>query len=107
MEVQPDGETYRQHLLHSAAKGRTHPELVADSRRPTLYYLWTWLEEIGFIASVGMGAFPLSYAEIEAWSNLTGRKLIPAEVAAMRKASEKYAAFINRPRAAKTPEPRE
>ena len=57
-------------------------------------YLVLWLDELGWVLPGGMGAMPLTAAELHAWASLTGRHLQAWEVGALLSASRSYLAAV-------------
>ena len=55
----------------------------------------TYLLEVGLYSSNGMGMTPLSWVDIQAWSQLTGSQLTPSEARLMRKLSFIYVSQYN------------
>lgn len=54
-----------------------------------------WLDELGWVLPGGMGAAPLSAAELHAWACLTGHRLQAWEVEALLAASRAYLAAVH------------
>ena len=55
-------------------------------------HLLRYLNEVGPVMGTGMGAVPLTYAELRAWQDRTGLELQPWEVLTLRRLSKDYAA---------------
>lgn len=53
-------------------------------------YLIGLLQEAGLMSSVGMGPFPISWVEIDAWLRVTGLELSTWEVTTLKRLSEEY-----------------
>ncbi len=82
------GHSEREHLAAAARLGATTAAAklaeVPDAPPDVLAYLWGWYVELAMTRSAGFaGADPLTYREIEAWSQLTDRRPRPHEVQAL------------------------
>jgi len=76
----------RAHLERAAANGDlwARAELQGPACPEVVAYLVPWAYELVGRSGMGMnGLAPLRYSEIEAWSRLTGRVLVPMEVEAL------------------------
>jgi len=82
----PDGLTYRQHCEAAAfLSPRARQELHGPALPAACAYVWTWFCELHAARGYHQaGPNPISYAELDAWARLTGRRLTPWEVAALR-----------------------
>ena len=66
----------------------------ADGREQT--YIGGWFGELAAARpSSGFGASPISYAEIRAWAELTGRRPLPLEVALLRRLDACFLAALS------------
>lgn len=68
-------------------------------------YIASWLEELGFCKSNGMGISGLEWLDIECWQKLTGKQLRPWESVALKRASEAYAVVWTNAKDASYPSP--
>jgi hypothetical protein len=60
-------------------------ELAGPPMPPGMAYLFDWFLELDVArGSSGFGPNPIGYGEMEAWSRLTGRLLLPWEVVTLR-----------------------
>lgn len=57
---------------------------------PTYGYIVMWLFDIGIFSSSGMGASPLTWSELLAWSTLSGHSPTTAEAEAIIRLSREY-----------------
>jgi hypothetical protein len=64
-------------------------------------HLIEWIHELGFFLNGGMGAIPLSYSEIKAFSDLTQNPVTPFDAKVLRDMSN---AFISTQEKAKDSE---
>ena len=82
-----DGHSYREHC-EAAAKAhnaKAKAELQGPELPAACAYVWTWFLELHQARSFHQfGSNPIGYAELQAWAGLTGRRLQPWEVAALR-----------------------
>ncbi len=78
--------TLREHLTSVYQQtGVLPPELDEPEIPTSLAYLWQWFQELSFSrSSHGYGHNPLSYGDMDAWARLTGRRLDPWEVQALK-----------------------
>jgi len=72
-----------------------HEQLKRDGIAPKMPpnpapYLVERLVEIGLTEAAGMGASPISWSQIDAWSRLTGTVLQPWEARLLRRLSAEY-----------------
>lgn len=59
-------------------------------------YLAEWFLSTGVFTPGGLGAAPLTWAEIEAWARSLARELSPFEAQALRRMSEEYCSMLHR-----------
>lgn len=73
---QPDGHTLREHLEAAMqATGNRPADLDGPACPSGVDYVWHWFCELSAArGSSGFGPNPLGYADIDAWSRLTGRQ---------------------------------
>jgi hypothetical protein len=82
-----DGSTLREHLAAIVAQGGQVPEEYAsDPELPSLArHVWQWFGELHAARDwSGFAPRAVSYAELVAWSALSGNRLAAWEVAALR-----------------------
>lgn len=65
--------------LFAERTGKAHEDLTPPDLAPEAEYLWRWFREIDARRRGG----PISYAEIDAWARLTGRRPTRWEVDAI------------------------
>lgn len=72
---QKDGATLRDHLESVYRQTRIMPKELEPKELPyAISYLWEWFMELQRGRQYGMsGALPLSYSDIKAWAELTGK----------------------------------
>jgi len=59
----------------SQKTGKTHPDLIFPDLDEMAMYLWEWFMELQRGRQYGMsGALPLSYSDMKAWAELTGKQ---------------------------------
>lgn len=83
----------REHLEQVARQtGRVPSELEDEPAIPAcVETAWVWFFELNRARSgTGLGINPLSYAEISAWSELTGNRPAPFELRVIRALDEVY-----------------
>jgi hypothetical protein len=89
---QKDGATLREHLEKiQQQSGKTPKQLESVDRPDAALYLWEWFIDLSNGRQYGeCGAMPLSYAEMQAWSNL--RRIRPEawEAEAIRRLDHAY-----------------
>jgi len=73
----------------AAEAGMRVPELENEPEPPTALYLWKIFGDIAS-SSISEGKL-LAYSEVYAWSQLTGRHLLPWELDAIRSLDRLYA----------------
>lgn len=81
-----DGASTRAHLEAAAAKGNVDAmkALHGPAFPDAVAYLYRWFGELSASRPEGMaGIAPLTYAQIESWSRLTGQCPEPHEVSAL------------------------
>lgn len=86
--VQKDGTSIRSHYESVQRQtGITPKELAEIPPMPeALAYLWEWFLQLdGARGGNGFGLNPLSYAEIQAWAQLTRLQPEPWEVSAIKR----------------------
>lgn len=86
-----DGRTVREKLefIGRAEDGPALPWAAA--------HVWEWFSELNTARhGTGFGVNPISWAELSAWSALTGRTLRPWEVRALRAVDGAYMAEMAR-----------
>lgn len=90
---QQDGATLRQHLEIVYKRTKVKPnELIQPQIANSVKYLLRLYSDLAQGRQTGMGANPLSAIEIQAWLNLTDRKLSNWELNTLRAMDR---AFIN------------
>lgn len=74
--------------------GKPHPRLADAPRLPEgCEALWTWFNELhGSRGSNGFGPSRISFVDIDAWQRVTGLRLAPWELDAIRRADNAYLA---------------
>jgi len=80
------------HRCNGERYGLDAPEVEPESE-----HLARLLDELGHVTHTGMGAAPLSYAEIDAYARLTGLVLTRGEAMGLRMMSAAFAATANIP----------
>lgn len=68
-------------------------------------YLVDWLMEIGPVASAGMGAAPVGWADIQTWQTLTAIEADPWEARTLMRLSRDFVAQIDRSKIPTCPAP--
>lgn len=83
--MQKDGATFRDHLQAAARQGNEPEQLKPVECPDCILYLWEWfcgLSGARQMSEFGPGS--LSYQEIMAWTNLTGKEIESWEVNALK-----------------------
>lgn len=73
------GTPLRQHLL-AAGQSELNPEPFPDLAA----HVWGWFQELSTGRTGGFGPNPLTWECIDAWARLTGTRLAPWEVRAIK-----------------------
>lgn len=88
LNAKPKGKDKSRYKQYSALS-ETHPKLVMPDLGAALYVIELFTEA-GICSSNGMGATPLSWQDIDAWLNVTQRKLCLWEKMLVKELSELY-----------------
>jgi hypothetical protein len=81
-----DGVSYGDKLRYrERTTGKHHPHLDGPAIPKRLAYLWEWFQELESARTgTGFGPNPITFAEIKAWSELTGRSPRPHEIRVLK-----------------------
>lgn len=86
-----DGHSLREHLQSVQQQtGQSPPELQGPELYPACAHWFTWWYELAEGRQSGLGTSPLAWADIAAWSTLTGRQLDPYDIEALRTIDRAY-----------------
>lgn len=78
-------------------QGMTCDELDGPACPPGFGYLLEWFGELSAARTSGaFGANPITFAEINAWAQLTGNEPTPTEVQIMRRLDVAVLAVVNK-----------
>lgn len=92
---QADGASLREHLVSVAQQTGETPQELEEANAaicpPMLAHVWGWFLDLHRArGGAGMGPESLSYREIAAWASLTGQRLEPWELDALRALDEAW-----------------
>lgn len=99
---QDDGRTKREHLVDIWERhGKTPKELLKKPElSPINAHVWEYFGELNQGRDRDdSGPKKTSWRELEAWANMTGRRLDPWEIRALRKIEAEYLDFMAAERA--------
>lgn len=84
--MQPTGGTLRDALVAGAQQtGTPHPDLLGDPLPEEIKHVWGWFDELKMArANSGFGVSAISFTEMLAWAQLTGRCPTSFEVQMLR-----------------------
>jgi hypothetical protein len=87
-----DGVALRDKLEHIAeTTGIVDEALNLPSFPTAIQYLWGWFHELQSARTGnGFGANPITFSEIQAWMQLTGRTVHPWEINALKELDRAY-----------------
>jgi hypothetical protein len=92
-----EGVAEREHLKQVEKQtGKTPLALISPEFPVELDYLWSYFLELSSTRPQGYsGPLPITYQEIQAWSELTGNKITPLDVEVIKRLDRIYTRVIS------------